>query len=254
MSIRLSINLNKVALLRNSRENDCPNILDFVDMAVRSGANGITLHPRPDGRHARPDDLFAVKGHLEKFHPHVELNVEGNPYSVTFGSSEKLYETLFRLRPDQFTLVPDSEGQLTSDHGWNIGGHRNFLSKVIGGAKQCGIRTSVFMDHFSDEWALVKECGADAVELYTQEYAEAYGTPEKDGILEKYFVAAKNAVTSGLSVHAGHDLNQVNLGEILKLDSLKEVSIGHAIMVEGLHDGFSKTVANYKEIIDRHDP
>ena len=239
---KLSVNVNKVALLRNARGRDFPSVLAFAERCLSLGAHGITLHPRPDQRHARyrdVEELFPLV--CERFGR--ELNVEGYP-------EPQLLEVVKRVRPTQCTLVPDEPGQITSDHGWDLLKHRDFLRGVIADLKSHGVRVSVFVDYDYDGIELAHELGADRVELYTEPYAEAFGTSQEATLLQGFAAAAKKAQNAGLGVNAGHDLNLDNLGRFLQIPDILEVSIGHALTVECIEHGIAHVIGRYREIVE----
>lgn len=237
----LSVNINKVALLRNSRGRDFPSVLGFAERCLALGAHGITLHPRPDQRHARYRDveelLPLVCGQYGR-----ELNVEGYP-------AEELLQLVERVRPTQFTLVPDAPGQLTSDHGWDLQRHEGLLRDVIARLKHQGIRVSLFVDHDQPHLELAAAYGADRVELYTEPYAMAFGTPQEAAVLAGFRAAAARAQAAGLGVNAGHDLNLLNLGRFLQIPGILEVSIGHALTVECIERGVEFVIGRYLQIV-----
>ncbi len=238
---RLSVNVNKVALLRNSRPLDIPGVEHVARLALDAGAHGITVHPRPDARHIRADDvggllkLVRAKG--------VEFNIEGNPFHQLMG-------VVRSARPDQCTLVPDDAGAATSDHGWDLGRDGARLRPVITELKAMGVRVSLFMDADEHAMAAAREIGADRVELYTEPYARAFGTSAQEDVLRQYSGAASAATRSGLGVNAGHDLNRENLPLFLRtVPGVLEVSIGHALVADALEFGMAKTVDLYLEAI-----
>lgn len=241
MSTQLSVNVNKVALLRNSRGRNYPSVLAFAERCLTLGAHGITLHPRPDQRHARYRDV-------EELQPLVsqqfgrELNVEGYP-------TEEFLEVVTRVRPAQCTLVPDAPGQLTSDHGWNLTQHAQQLREVIARLRDHGIRVSVFVDFDNPDIAAARALGADRVELYTEPYAEAFGTTEQERLVAGFAAAAKRAQAAGLGVNAGHDLNLDNLSHFLQIPDILEVSIGHALTVECIEHGVGQVIPRYVQIV-----
>ncbi len=241
---KLSVNINKVALLRNSRGRNHPDVREFAGKCLAYGAHGITLHPRPDQRHARYSDVFELKK-LVQAHHGAELNVEGNPLP-------EFLRVVKEARPHQCTLVPDDPGQLTSDHGWNIAAAGRGLEPVIRELTGLGIRVSLFMDADSGDFGRAKEIGAQRVELYTEPYAKAFptgGLPEAWGLFQK---AAARAQALGLEVNAGHDLSLENLGKFLEIRGILEVSIGHALIAECLNLGLERTIRSYLEIVQRH--
>jgi len=238
----LSVNLNKVALLRNARTLGIPSVTRAAGIAIAAGARGITVHPRPDGRHIRTEDVHALAA-LLKDHPGIEFNIEGNPF-------HSVIDLVRAVRPHQFTLVPDEPAAYTSDHGWNLARDGERLRPIIAAMKQLGIRVSLFMDPDVDAMRLAAALGADRVELYTEPYAAAYGTPREDAVLADYVAAAAAAVRAGLGLNAGHDLSQRNLGRLIAaIPAISEVSIGHALTAEALEDGLATTVRHYVRIL-----
>lgn len=239
---KLSVNLNKVALVRNTRTLGIPSVTRAARIAIDAGAHGITIHPRPDGRHIRTGDVYDLAS-LVREHPGIELNIEGNPF-------ENALELVRAVRPDQFTLVPDDPGAFTSDHGWDIARNAVRLRPVIEEVKALGVRVSLFMDALPDTIARAADVGADRVELYTEAYARAFGTSEEAASIAQYAAAARAAQQAGLGVNAGHDLNQENLPPFLKgVPRVLEVSIGHALIADALEDGLATTVRNYLRAI-----
>ncbi len=239
---RLSVNLNKIALLRNSRGRDYPSVAGVAARAIAAGVHGITVHPRPDQRHIRFDDV-PVLSELCRAHVGVEFNIEGNP-------TAPFLELVEAAAPDQCTLVPDDPGQLTSDHGWTLDGDNRELATTVDRLRQRGIRVSLFMDPDPEMIARVPETGADRVELYTESYAGVWPMARRDAELERFAEAARRAAGLGLGVNAGHDLNLDNLGLFLeRVPGVLEVSIGHAIWVECLDFGFEGTLRRYLDIL-----
>ncbi|HEY1228666.1 MAG TPA: pyridoxine 5'-phosphate synthase [Ramlibacter sp.] len=239
----LSVNLNKVALVRNTRHLNIPNVARAASICLQAGAHGITVHPRPDARHIRGEDvpaLHEVVGH----HPGAEYNIEGNPF-------HNLMEHVRRLRPHQCTFVPDAEGQFTSDHGWDFPADADRLRPLIQEARALGVRVSLFMDPRPELMAAVRAVGADRVELYTESYARAWGTVRQDEVLRQFAEAARAAQAAGLEVNAGHDLNRDNLADFLRaVPGVREVSIGHALIADALELGYEATVKAYLACID----
>jgi pyridoxine 5-phosphate synthase len=234
----LSVNLNKVALLRNQRPLDIPNVQRMALIAIGAGAHGITVHPRPDERHVRASDVHEL-GRLLKDHPRIEYNIEGNPMHNTL-------DLVLELRPHQFTMVPDEHGAVTSDHGWNLAPNEKWLRPIIERVKAAGVRVSLFMDADPDAMARARALGADRVELYTEPYARAFGTPDEGESLHLYAAAARAAQQAGLGVNAGHDLNRDNLPAfIAAVPGVLEVSIGHALVADALELGMDATVRAY---------
>ena len=233
----LSVNVNKIALLRNSRGRDFPSVIEFAKRVIGLGVKGITVHPRPDERHITRRDIRKLTSFLADY-PGVEFNIEGYP-------SEDFMELVLNAKPDQCTLVPDAPDQLTSDHGWDISAHESLLSNVLGRLRDADIRSSIFLDPDVEMVERVPSVGADRIELYTESYAQAFGSESQDAVLEKYRAAALRASQLGLGLNAGHDLDLANLGEFLTIPSILEVSIGHALIVESLHQGVDKVIARY---------
>lgn len=240
----LSVNLNKVALMRNSRLSGIPSVTQAAHVAIVHGADGITVHPRPDMRHIRPDDVRDLANMLT-----VEFNIEGNPFEGPQGDYPGFMELVKEVRPQQATLVPDAEDQLTSDHGWSLAENADRLGPLIAELKTLGIRVSLFMDAGSDEFPLAAELGADRVELYTEAYADAYGTEEQQTLFVQFEEAAAQAQACGLGVNAGHDLNLDNLGLLASIPNLLEVSIGHALIADALMMGLGQAVRAYKSVL-----
>jgi pyridoxine 5-phosphate synthase len=236
----LSININKIALLRNSRGRNFPDVRSFAARCLTLGADGITLHPRPDQRHARYDDVLQLQGVCKEFGR--ELNVEGYP-------SAELLSVVKRVRPSQCTLVPDDPNQLTSDHGWDLKKESLRLRRVIGELKDLGVRVSLFMDFDAVDIELAKEIGADRVELYTEPYAQSYGATSNQATLDGFRRAAERATNAGLGVNAGHDLSLENLARFLAIPNILEVSIGHAFVVECVESGIESVTNRYLAII-----
>jgi pyridoxine 5-phosphate synthase len=234
---KLSVNLNKIALIRNSRGNDFPNVIEFAKKFIELGVNGITVHPRPDERHIKWQDARDLAT-LLKDYPHVELNIEGYP--------SRDYMTLIEdIRPDQCTIVPDSINQLTSDHGWDIKKEKVFIREIIISIKNAGSRASIFVDADIDQIKLAPETGTDRIELYTESYAASFGTPASDHIFKRYKASAETAQEMGIGVNAGHDLNLNNLSRFLEIDGIIEVSIGHALTVECIEIGMKEVINRY---------
>ena len=239
---RLSVNLNKVALVRNTRPLEVPDVARFAKIALEAGAAGITVHPRPDGRHIRPHDVHAL-GALLRDWPGREFNVEGNPF-------HQMLPLVEAARPQQCTLVPDDPAAPTSDHGWDLARDGERLMPVIRRLHELGARVSLFMDPVPEAMALAREAGADRVELYTEPYARAHGTPGQTESLAAYTAAAHAARACGLGVNAGHDLNLRNLGTFLTaVPGVLEVSIGHALTADALELGMAGAVRAYLEVI-----
>lgn len=238
---RLSVNLNKVALMRNARLSGTPSVLELAKIAVLAGADGITVHPRPDQRHIRPEDCYQLAAMLD-----VEFNIEGNPFETELAGYPGFMNLVRKARPQQCTLVPDSPDQLTSDHGWNLTADGERLRPVIAELKALGCRVSLFMDADSEQIARAAELGADRIELYTESYADAFGTGQEAEVFTRFRKAAETAREAGLGVNAGHDLNLKNLATMATLPRLEEVSIGHALIADALVMGLERTVKAYK--------
>ena len=234
----LSVNLNKVALVRNTRHLGIPSVTRAATLCLEAGAAGITVHPRPDARHIRADDVHDL-AELLKAWPDREFNIEGNPF-------HNLMDFVRQVRPHQVTFVPDSEGQFTSDHGWTFPQDAERLKPLIDEAKALGVRVSLFMDPIPEAMAAAKAVGADRVELYTESYASAYGTPQQASTLAAFKATAEAALNVGLGINAGHDLNRDNLHTFLTtVPGVQEVSIGHALIADALELGYTETVRAY---------
>lgn len=251
MTIALSVNLNKIALIRNSREGNYPNVVEFGKLSLDTGAAGITVHPRPDQRHITPDDVRQLAV-LKEQYPATEFNIEGNPFAGAVGSYPGLLALVEETKPDQCTLVPDSDAQKTSDHGFDLTVDGERLRPLIEALHKLGTRVSLFMDPDPHQIALAKQVGADRIELYTGPYAWAFGRSEQEGMgeFEKHKLAALAAQENGLGINAGHDLNLQNLPLYSTLPGLLEVSIGHALTVDALLMGYRDAVSAYRAICD----
>jgi pyridoxine 5-phosphate synthase len=237
----LSVNVNKVALLRNTRHLGVPSVTRAATLVLEAGAQGVTVHPRPDERHIRAQDVAELHVLLAQW-PQAEFNIEGNPFHNLMGF---VHDT----RPHQVTFVPDAEGQFTSDHGWDLTVDADRLRPVIAEAHACGARVSLFMDPLPEQMALVRDVGADRIELYTETYARAHGTPEQGAVLARFARAAEAALAVGLGVNAGHDLNLANLADFLRtVPGVDEVSIGHALIADALEMGLPEAVRRYRAL------
>ncbi len=244
----LSVNINKVALLRNTRHLDIPSVTRAAELCLEAGAQGITVHPRPDERHIRSDDVYELAA-LMKDWPHCEFNIEGNPLHNLMHFVRDLSARGLPLH--QCTFVPDSEEQFTSDHGWSFPQDTEKLRPLIEQAHDRGVRVSLFMDPFPEVMAAAKAVGADRVELYTETYASAWSGKGKSKTLSRFALAARAAAAADLGVNAGHDLNRDNLTEFLRaVPGVLEVSIGHALIADALELGYAATVKNYLRCID----
>ena len=243
MKTALSVNLNKVALVRNTRHLGIPSLTRAATQCLQAGAHGITVHPRPDERHIRAQDVFDL-AELLKGWPDREYNIEGNPF-------HNLMDFVRQVRPHQATFVPDSEGQFTSDHGWSFPADADRLRPLIAECRALGVRVSLFMDPLPAQMALARTVGADRVELYTEPYAAAWGQPGQDEQLRRYAAAARAARDAALGVNAGHDLSRDNLTDFLRaVPDVAEVSIGHALIGDALELGYTETVKGYLACTD----
>ena len=236
----LSVNVNKLALLRNSRGSNYPDLLYFVRKIIALGVKGITVHPRQDERHVTRQDVRDITELLRGF-TDVEFNIEGYP-------SEKFLALVSEVQPAQCTLVPDAPDQLTSDHGWDVPANLALLRSVTTRLRAQGIRSSLFLDPVPDAVASARDAGADRIELYTEDYARAFGTPNEAAVLEQYRATAQRAAELGIGVNAGHDLNLNNLPHFLQIPGILEVSIGHALIVESLEQGMDTVIQQYLQI------
>ena len=236
----LSVNLNKIALLRNSRGHDFPNVVAFARKFIGLGVRGITIHPRQDERHITRQDAYDL-GHLVSGLHDVELNIEGYP-------SEDFLELVEEIRPTQCTLVPDSPTQLTSDHGWVLTKHLDQVRDACSRLNGAGIRSAIFLDPDKSQVRIAPDTGTRRIELYTEDYAASYGTKENESVFRKYESSAILAQELGLGVNAGHDLDLVNLARFLEIDGILEVSIGHALTVECIENGMNEVVGKYLDI------
>ena len=246
---QLSVNLNKIAVLRNSRGEHEPDIVRAARCVIAAGAAGITLHPRPDQRHVRPDDVRRIADLLSEF-PAVELNIEGNAFADPRGDYPGLLQLIRATNPAQCTLVPDSDAQITSDHGFDLSANAPRLRPLIAEIKSYGTRVSLFVDAGCDNVEIAAELGAARVELYTGPYAKAHASGTSDEALSLCLGTALRARAADLEINAGHDLNQVNLRALrAAIPFLAEVSIGHALIGEALYEGLDRTVRNYLAIL-----
>ena len=240
----LSVNLNKVALLRNTRTLGIPSVTRAATLALEAGAQGITVHPRPDERHIRAQDVHEL-AELMTHWPQAEYNIEGNPF-------HNLMDFVRSVRPHQCTFVPDAVDQSTSDHGWSFPEDTERLAPLVAEARALGVRVSLFMDPVPEAMAAVRAAGADRVELYTERYARMHGLLQQVPVLGSYTAAAEAARRVGLGVNAGHDLNRANLTDFLSaVPGVAEVSIGHALIADALELGLAETVRDYLRCIHR---
>ena len=234
---KLSVNINKVATLRNARGGNNPDVCQFALDCEAMGGEGITVHPRPDERHIRRADVLALRPLL-----HTEFNIEGYP-------SKEFIELVLQVKPAQVTLVPDAPDQLTSNHGWNTIVHQEFLTEVVATFNKAGIRTSIFVDPDVEMVKYAAKVGADRVELYTEPYAANYAK-DREAAIAPYITAAQAAKKSGLGLNAGHDLSLENLAYFAEnIPHLDEVSIGHALICDALYLGIKETIRRYKECL-----
>lgn len=242
--VALSVNVNKIALLRNSRGRNTPDLLRSIDLCLASGADGITIHPRRDERHIRMSDIVPVKRWLDEHHPGVELNIECEDHP-------EIVARVLDVAPAQCTLVPVSPGEVTSDHGWDLPREHDRLAPVVGQLKAAGVRVSIFLDPEPHRAAFAAAVGVDRIELYTGPYAwahaEGHGAAARQALAE----TAAAAVAAGLLVNAGHDLDRFNLGDLADLPGLSEVSIGHAIIARALDVGLPTAIGELRAALGR---
>ncbi len=236
----LSVNLNKIALLRNSRGRDYPNVLKYGEKLIKMGVAGLTVHPRQDERHATRQDTRDL-ANLTKKHAGVEFNVEGYP-------SDEFMRLIDETRPDQCTLVPDAPDQITSDHGWDLTRHFDWIVQLAQQLKDINVRSSLFIDPDLEQIKLAAQTGVDRIELYTESYAQAFAQDDYAQVLELYRHSANLAQSLGLGVNAGHDLDLNNLEAFLTIPDILEVSIGHALTVESLEFGVKEVISRYLQI------
>ncbi|MES2993884.1 MAG: pyridoxine 5'-phosphate synthase [Pseudomonadota bacterium] len=243
----LSVNVNKVALLRNTRELGIPSVLRAATFALEAGAHGITVHPRPDERHIRRHDVYELAELMQQW-PQAEYNIEGNPFHNLMDFVRDLVGR--GLPCHQVTFVPDSVEQSTSDHGWRFPHDAERLGPLIDEARALGVRVSLFMDPQPEAMAAVRALHADRVELYTERYARAHLAGEADGVLPAFAATATAALREGLGINAGHDLNRDNLTDFLRaVPGVQEVSIGHALIADALELGYTEAVRDYLRCI-----
>jgi pyridoxine 5-phosphate synthase len=239
---KLSVNINKVATLRNARGTGHPRLSDAIDMIADAGSYGITIHPREDERHIKRNDIFKVSQYLREKYPHLEFNIEGD-------MRPQLVEDILRVHPDQATIVPVRPGEITSDHGFNFDENTDRLVEVIGKYKNAGIRVSIFVNSVSDDMPKAKKSGTDRIEIYTGPYAQASG---KDRDLE--FNKIKDTITAaleaGLEINAGHDLDTDNIPRLVSIGGISELSIGHMLMCHALEVGLRQSVVDFLNAIN----
>ena len=256
----LSINLNKIALIRNSRDTTIPSVTEHAAMCIDAGADGITVHPRPDQRHIRADDCYELHALLAQNYPVIEFNIEGNPFAPAMKSTRSgvsdypgFMAIIEAVRPAQCTLVPDTDAQLTSDHGFDLKKSGEKLSPVIDLLHRLGVRVSLFMDPDAEQIELAKQIGADRIELYTGPYAEAFARGRNlDAVFARFYHAAEIAAEAGLGLNAGHDLNLDNLPRFTTVPKLLEVSIGHAFTIDCIRMGLANAVHAYQRCLGKN--
>jgi len=246
---RLSVNVNKIALLRNQRDIDIPSVMGLSRVCLQAGAMGITVHPRPDQRHIRPADVYEL-AELTRT-AGAEFNIEGNPFAEpNEGGYPGFLEIVRRVKPTQCTLVPDNPEQSTSDHGWDVRANARRLQEIVAELTYLGARVSLFVDADISQMAPAAEIGADRVELYTEPFARAFAEGDPEQGLAPYAQAAQAARAVGLGLNAGHDLNLRNLATFVTIPNILEVSIGHALIAEALEMGLAETVRAYLDILN----
>ena len=244
--IKLSVNINKIATLRNARGGNVPNVVQAAQTCIEAGCHGITVHPRPDERHIRYQDVYDLQTLVTG--QAVEFNIEGYP-------SPELLELVCKVRPTQCTLVPDAPDVLTSDQGWNLQGDGEWLRPILERLHGNGVRTSLFLVPDTDQIRRAQEIGTDRIELYTERYAHVFGTPAQDEVSETYYQAALTALKIGLDLNAGHDLNLENLPHFSQnVPGLLEVSIGHALICDALYLGLRPAVRAYLQALGYDTP
>lgn len=253
--ISLSVNVNKIAWLRNARGDDRPSVSAAAITIINAGAQGITVHPRPDQRHISAQDTRDLATVVRQY-PGIEYNIEGNPGTRSRKNGYPGFDSLIEeCRPDQCTLVPDGDGQLTSDHGFDLlSGSNKALIRRIRRFQALGARVSLFMDPEPDQISAALDCGCDRIELYTGPYAQAFSShgensPHTQAEYARYAQAAEHAAKLGLGLNAGHDLDQANLPLFCQVAGLAEVSIGHALISDALNDGLTTTVGAYLQVL-----
>lgn len=240
---KLSVNVNKIALLRNSRGRDFPNVIEFAKKFIELGVHGITVHPRQDERHITVKDAYQLSELLSDY-PKVEYNIEGYP-------SDDFMKIIRETKPDQCTLVPDGVNQITSDHGWNVSKNKQKLSKIAAELNDYGVRSAAFLDPDIYQVQQVAETGMNRIELYTEEFASTFNTKSQMFSMEKYRTAAAMAQSYGLGVNAGHDLDSKNLSTFLEIQNILEVSIGHVLTIECIEEGMASVIKRYLDICSK---
>ena len=239
---KLSVNLNKIALLRNSRGRDFPNVVEFAKKFIELGIHGITVHPREDERHITRQDTVDLGKLLEN--SSVEFNVEGYP-------SKEFLELIKKVRPSQCTLVPDAPNQLTSDHGWDVANDEDFLRETCAYLATLGVRSAIFLDPKMEQIHLASTIGTQRIELYTETYASSIGTQKENEVWKEFNEASIEAQKLGMEVNAGHDLDLINLPKFLKIKGILEVSIGHVLTVECIEQGMESVINQYLDICNK---
>jgi pyridoxine 5-phosphate synthase len=248
----LSVNVNKIAVLRNSRGESEPDVLKAARACLAAGAGGVTVHPRPDQRHIRPEDVYALGRWLAA--ESAEFNIEGNAMAPPRGGYPGLLALVRQTRPRQVTLVPDSDAQITSDHGFDLSADLASLKAAIAPLRETGARVSLFVDAGTVDLDRAAEIGAARIEIYTGPFAKAFAEGDVGEALAACVATAESARAVGLGINAGHDLSQANLGALRRaIPFLAEVSIGHALIAEALYEGLANTVKNYLRILDGAD-
>ena len=237
---KLSVNVNKIALLRNSRGRNFPDLIEHIERLIALGVKGITVHPRPDERHVTRQDVYDISNCLRS-HSGVEFNIEGYP-------SKQFLELVVDVVPDQCTLVPDAPGQLTSDHGWDIPANRALLLDANAMLRQENIRSSLFLDPIPDLVNEAQAVGSARIELYTEQYASKFNTEDELSVWQTYSDTAFRASELNIGVNAGHDLDLSNLARFLEIEGILEVSIGHALVVESIQSGMESVIKKYLAI------
>lgn len=250
---RLSVNLNKIAVLRNSRGGALPSVVQAAQVVLGAGADGLTVHPRPDQRHITGEDVMMLAQLLASHAQYsaIEFNIEGNPFAPARSGYENLLDLAVRLRPHQVTFVPDSDGQLTSDHGFDLAHPPSALEPAIRRCRDAGVRVSLFVDADCTQVARAAELGAERVEIYTGPFAAAVATGVYARELEDCATLMQRAGAAGLGINAGHDLDLRNLPILLSLAGIAEVSIGHALINDALYQGLDQTVRAYRAVCAR---
>jgi pyridoxine 5-phosphate synthase len=252
MNTQLSVNLNKIALIRNSRETTIPDVRAAARTCIKYGAQGITVHPRPDQRHIRVTDVLELNQLLKRSYPTVEFNIEGNPFAPENTSGYPGFIPLVEeTLPQQCTLVPDDPSQLTSDHGWDLATSSKMLEPIVRKLQSLNIRVSLFMDPIDHQIKAAADLGVERVEFYTGPFADAFGTPEQETVLSNFIQCGNLATTLGLEINAGHDLNLDNLDTFCSsVKNVSEVSIGHALITDALWLGLPEAVTRYQQILN----